>query len=76
MSKMVIHDWTESEVLLTQEEVRSVKYRVYRENERHFQEVCTADGEHLHTLELPEGMRLDRPSFEVLLRYVVADVAA
>ena len=76
MSKSVIQDWVESEVLMQQGETREVKYRVYREKDRHYLEVCTASDEHVHTLELPDGMRLDRPSYEVLLRYVMADAAA
>jgi hypothetical protein len=76
MSKCVIQDWVESEVLLQQGETRHVKYRVYRESDRHYQEVCTTSDEHVHTLELPEGMRLDMSSYEVLLRYVLSDIAA
>ena len=76
MSKSVIQDWEESDVLLHQGEIQRVKYRVYREAARNFQEVHTVDDDHVHTLELPEGMRLDRSSYEVLLRYVLADAAA
>jgi hypothetical protein len=31
---------------------------------------------HIRTLELPEGMKLDRSSYEVLLRYMLLDVVA
>ena len=34
------------------------------------------DDAHIHTFELPEGMKLDRTSYEVLLRYVLLDVVA
>lgn len=71
-----IQDWTQSEVLLTFSRHREVKYRVYRENDRHFQEICDMDNSPVHTLELPEGMKLDRSSYEVLLRYVLMDVVA
>ena len=35
-----------------------------------------ASDTHIHTLELPDGMRLDQSSYEVLLRYVLVDVVA
>ena len=76
MSKSVIQDWVESQVLLQDSELRCVRYRVFREGERHYQEVSDLDGNAVHTLELPDGMRLDRASYEVLLRYVMTDAAA
>ena len=30
----------------------------------------------IHTLKLPDGMKLDRSSYEVLLRYSLLDVVA
>ena len=57
-------------------DLRAVMYRVYRDGERLFQEICERDGSPIHTLELPEGMKLDRGSYEVLLRYVLVDVVA
>ena len=76
MSKTVIQDWVESEVMLQQDETCMVKYRVFRDGERHYQEVQHLDDSPIHVLELPEGMRLDRSSYEVLLRYVMSDAAA
>ena len=38
MSAATIHDWTESQVLLSFGQQRDVKYRVYRNGEKHFQE--------------------------------------
>ena len=76
MSQAMIQDWTESQVLLKYEESRDVKYRVYREQAKLFQEIRELDETPIHTLELPEGMKLDRNSYEVLLRYVLLDVVA
>ncbi len=76
MSKSVIQDWVESRVLLQDSEMCHVRYRVFRAGERHYQEVADLDGNTVHTLELPEGTRLDRASYEVLLRYVMTDAAA
>jgi hypothetical protein len=55
---------------------QAVQYQVYRAGPIHFLEVRAANGEPIHTLELPDGMRLDRSSYEVLLRYVLLDVVA
>ncbi len=76
MSEATLQDWTESQVLLDVGEHRDVKYRVYRDGERHFQEIREVDGAPIHTLELPDGMKLDKSSYEVLLRYVLLDVVA
>jgi hypothetical protein len=59
------------------EQHRDVRYRVYRERDTNFLEMREPlDDSHIHTLELPEGMRLGRSSYEVLLRYVLLDVIA
>jgi hypothetical protein len=76
MTLSVIQDWTESEVLLTFGKHRTVEYRVYRDGRRCFQEIREPGGKHIHLLELPEGMKLDLGSYEVLLRYVLLDVVA
>lgn len=74
--RATIQDWTESQVLLKYDNHRDVKYRVYRDGEVLFQEIVDANGKPIHTLELPDGMKLDRNSYEVLLRYVLLDVMA
>lgn len=76
MSESTIQDWTASEVLLVGGRHREVRYRVYRDAGRIFQEIREPGGAPIHTLELPEGMKLDRSSYEVLLRYVLLDVVA
>lgn len=76
MDRATIQDWTDSAVLLKYDQRRDVKYKVYRERDRHFLEMRDPGNTHIHTLELPEGMRLDRASYEVLLRYVLLDVVA
>lgn len=74
--RATIQDWTDSQVLLKFNEHRDVKYRVYREGEALFLEICNVDGTQIHTLEIPDGMKLDKSSYEVLLRYVLLDVIA
>ena len=76
MTQATIQDWTESQVLLKYDNHREVEYRVYRDGEKHFQEIREPNGSPIHTLELPEGMRLEPSSYEVLLRYVLLDVVA
>ena len=76
MARAMIQEWTDSIVLLKFDQHRDVKYQVYRDAEKHFLEMRDPDDRHIHTLELPDGMRLDRSSYEVLLRYVLLDVVA
>ena len=70
----VIQDWTDSEVPMKYGPARHVRYRVYREGSRLFQEICETDDSPIHTLELPQGTAMDKASYEVLLRYVLVDV--
>ncbi len=76
MERAMIQDWTNSLVLLNSGSQRDVKYRIYRANGKHYQEIRELDDSPIHTLELPDGMKLDRSSYEVLLRYVLMDVVA
>ncbi|MDH3748913.1 MAG: hypothetical protein OER97_11995 [Gammaproteobacteria bacterium] len=76
MNEATVQDWTESQVLLTFDNHREVKYRVYRDGGRHFQEIRELDGAPIHTLELPNGMKLEKSSYEVLLRFVLLEIAA
>lgn len=77
MTTATIQDWTESAVRLRFDQKRDVCYRVYRLNEARFLEIRDpANDAHIHTLELPDGMRLDQSSYEVLLRYVLVDLVA
>jgi hypothetical protein len=76
MGRATILDWTDSQVLLKYDEHRDVKYQVYRDGKKHFLDVRSVADEPIHTLELPDGMKLDKSSYEVLLRYVLLDVVA
>jgi len=77
MSRAILQDWTDSRVQVRLEQHRDVRYQVYRESDTHFLEMREpGDDAHIHTLELPDGMKLDRTSYEVLLRYALLDVLA
>lgn len=74
MTTQVIQDWTESQVPSKLGENCHVRYKVYKAGSRLFQEIRAADDSPIHTLELPQGMVMEKNSYEVLLRYVLLDV--
>ena len=74
MNTQVIQDWTHSQVPMKYGPSRDVRYKVYKEGTRLFQEIRDIDDRPIHTLELPQGMALEQSSYEVLLRYVLVDV--
>ncbi|MEQ9563648.1 MAG: hypothetical protein RLN69_14110, partial [Woeseiaceae bacterium] len=60
MTSAIIQDWTMAQVPLRLGALRPVLYRVYREGTRHFQEIRNPDQTPVHTLELPQGMALEK----------------
>ena len=74
MISHVIQNWTDTEVPMKYGECRNVKYKVFKNGTRLFQEIRDVDDRLIHTLELPPGMALSKTSYEVLLRYVLVDV--
>ncbi len=76
MSRATIQNWTGAHVWLDTGKVVDVKYTVYRNGKKHFLEVCDAKDGPIHTLELPAGVRLDKSSYEVFLRYILLGVVA
>ena len=74
MERAIIRDRTFSKVPTQAGGYREVQYRVYRDASKRHQEIRETDGAPIHTLELPEGMKLERSSDEVLRRYVLVDV--
>lgn len=76
MDTSVLQDWTESRVAVKGNAPRDVCYRVYRQGEKLFQDIHGSNGERLHTFELPDGIALEKSSYEVLLRYALTDVIA
>ena len=76
MTEATIQDWTESQVLLKYDDYRDVKYRVLRDGEKVYLEIRDLDDTPVHLLEMPDGMKLARSSYEVMLRYVLLDVLA
>jgi len=74
MSMQVIQDWTKSQVPMKCGPTKDVRYKVYKNGARLFQEIRDLDNTPIHTLELPPGLAMERSSYEVLLRYVLVDV--
>lgn len=74
MGKEVIQDWTDTTVVLKFGRRRDVRYQVYREGPRLLQEIRDVEDRPIHTLELPNGLRMEPQSYEVLIRYVLLDV--
>lgn len=74
MTTQVIQDWTDSVVLVKFGNKRDVRYKVYKEGTKLYQEIRDTKDNPIHTLELPSGMALEKSSYEVLLRYVLVDI--
>jgi hypothetical protein len=74
MTMHVVQDWTQSQVPMKCGPARDVRYKVYKDGTRLYQEIRDIDDEPIHTLELPRGMALEKSSYEVLLRYVLVDI--
>jgi hypothetical protein len=76
MTSAVIQDWTNASVPLRPGNHREVHYRVIREGERLFQEIRNPDLSPVRRLELPQGMLMEKSSYEVLLRFMLHNVNA
>lgn len=74
MTRQVIQEWIHSEVHFSYGGRQDVKYTVYKEGDAVFQAIAEIDGTPIHILELPQGLALEKSSFEVMLRYVLVDV--
>ena len=74
MNIQVLQEWTDARVPMKYGDNRDVRYKVFKNGNRAFQEIRGTDDDLIHMLELPQGMVMDRRSYEVLLRYVLTDV--
>ena len=76
MTTCVIQDWTDFQVPLKLGTPRDVRYKVYREGSKLYQEIRNQDNSPIHTLELPADIAMDKSSYEVLLRFVLASTGS
>ena len=70
----VLKDWTTARVPMGRGDNRDVRYQVFQNGTRLYQEIRDAEDKLIHMLELPEGMAMNESSYEVLCRYVLVDV--
>jgi hypothetical protein len=70
----VIKDWTIAKIPVQFGDSRDVRYQVFQNGTQLYQEIRDIDDNPIQTLELPQGMVMDERSYEVLCRYVLADV--
>ncbi len=76
MTTCVIQDWTDSQVPLKLGQPRDVRYKIYREGSRLYQEIRNRDNSPIRTLELPADIAMDKSSYEVLLRFVLVSTGS
>jgi hypothetical protein len=74
MNNDVIQDWTDTQVPLKFGDSRDVRYKVFKDGARLFQEIRDCDGTMIHKVELPQGIALKKIIFEASLRHVLLDV--
>ncbi len=74
MDIQVIQGWTDAHVALKSGNDRDVRYQVFQNGPRLYQEIRDVNDSLIHMLELPEGVARNKGSYEVLLRYVLTDV--
>ncbi len=75
MNNDIIQDWTDTQVPLKLGDSHDVRYKVFKEGPRLFQEIREIDGTLIRKMELPQGMVMKKISYAVLCRFVLSDVA-
>lgn len=72
MTPQVVQDWTEIRI----DDDTVYQYRVTKDGTDYNQQVRRPDGVEVGAFDLPEGVKMDRQSYEVLLRYALSQTAA
>ena len=72
----VLQDWTPGTGRFGSEANATVEYRIFRDGNAVHQELRTADGDAIGVFQLPEGIRCDRQSYEVMLRFALSQMNA
>lgn len=74
MTSHVVQDWTDAP---PDAQGETYTYRVLRENDSYEQEVRrSSDGVVIGRFTLPDGVKKDKQSYEVLLRFALSQIAA
>lgn len=74
MNVKVIQSWANAPSLGSDAE--NIEYQVIKNGDKYQQQLRNTSGEMLGTFDLPEGVRMDRQSYEVLLAFALSQVAA
>ncbi|MEM7278354.1 MAG: hypothetical protein AAF385_09525 [Pseudomonadota bacterium] len=74
MNVNVIQSWTGAPSLGSSAE--NIEYQVIKNGDKYQQQLRNTSGEMLGTFDLPEGVRMDKQSYEVLLAFALSQVAA
>lgn len=74
MDIQVIQEWTHAHVPLKRGDDRDVRYQVFQDGTRLYQEIRDEDDSLIYLFEMPHGMAMNRNSYEVLLRFVLTDI--
>ena len=75
MSKDVIQDWTDTIVELNGGDTRDVRYQVFTDGDRRYQEIRDNDGTLLRKQELPQGVGTGKISLETSVRFALLELA-
>ncbi len=74
MQQDIIQDWTKPGT--GADSLDGFEYRVIRVADHCQQQVRDDNGTVLGSIQLPDGVRMDKQSFEVMLRYALTQIAA
>ncbi len=74
MTNQVVQDWSKPTTLGS--DGNDIEYRVVKIGAVYKQQLRKTDGEAMGSFDLPEGVRMDKQSYEVLLKFALSQVAA
>ncbi|MEL7538599.1 MAG: hypothetical protein AAFX44_01025 [Pseudomonadota bacterium] len=74
MDHQIIQDWTRA--LDGDDTLAPFEYRVVRVDDQCQQQVRDETGTVIGSILLPDGVRMDRQSFDVMLRFALTQIAA
>lgn len=76
MNEEIVQDWVGSQLKGFANSEETIEYRIIRSSENFVQEVRSAEGRFIGAIELPDGIAMNKQSYEVMLRYALARLAA
>ena len=76
MNEEIIQDWTTGQTKHSTDPTIQIEYRIIRAQDGCIQEVRSAAGRFIGAIELPDGIAMNKQSYEVMLKYALASLAA